>query len=173
MGAEELKAKFRRVIDELWNKGNVDVVDELYAPHCAFHNPNFPVEGVAGLKEQVQQLRAAIPDLHFDMHEIIIDGDLAASRWTMGGTPRGEFRGLPAHRQDLRHDRHGLLEAGGRPRRRGVDELRHARRVAAAGDHPGDGRAGLVELTEKVPAGLTSPAACRRSDSDAQPPQLG
>jgi steroid delta-isomerase-like uncharacterized protein len=48
------------------------------------------------MKEQARQLRAATPDLHLDVHDIVADGEMTASRWTMGGTSRGEFRGLPA-----------------------------------------------------------------------------
>jgi steroid delta-isomerase-like uncharacterized protein len=48
------------------------------------------------MKEQARQLRAANPDLHLDVHDILADGDMTAARWTMGGTARGEFRGLPA-----------------------------------------------------------------------------
>jgi hypothetical protein len=35
------------------------------------------------------------PDLHMQTHEILIDGDLSAARFTMGGTATAEFRGLP------------------------------------------------------------------------------
>lgn len=96
MTPDERKALLRRSTDELWNKGNLDVCHEVFAAHCSFHDPSFPIEGVAGMKEQVRQLRAANPDLHLDVHDILADGDLTASRWTMGGTSRGEFRGLPA-----------------------------------------------------------------------------
>lgn len=96
MTPDERKALLRRATDELWNKGNVDVCDEVYAGNCSFHLPAFPAEGVEGLKQQVRELRAANPDLHFDVHDVLCDGDLTAARWTTGGTATGEFRGLPA-----------------------------------------------------------------------------
>jgi len=43
-----------------------------------------------------RELRAAQPDLHIDVHEMVIEGDPCASRWTMGATAANEFRGLPA-----------------------------------------------------------------------------
>ena len=95
MDTDERRDRIRRVADRMWNEGDVDACDELYATNCSFHDPSFPVDGVAGLKDQVRQLREANPDLHIDTHEILIDGDLSASRWTMGGTARGEFRGIP------------------------------------------------------------------------------
>jgi steroid delta-isomerase-like uncharacterized protein len=51
---------------------------------------------VAGIKRQVSDLRAAQPDLHLDVHDVLIDADMSASRWTCGGTAQSEFRGLPA-----------------------------------------------------------------------------
>jgi len=96
MTPDEGKGLVRRLTDELWNKGNLDVCDEVFAAHCSFHDPSFPVEGVTGMKEQARRLRAANPDLHLDVHDILADGDMTAARWTMGGTSRGEFRGLPA-----------------------------------------------------------------------------
>lgn len=95
MTPDERRDRIRRVTDRLWNEGDLDALDELYAAHCSFHDPSFPVDGVAGLKEQVRQLRVANPDLHIDTHEILVDGDLCSYRWTMGGTAREEFRGIP------------------------------------------------------------------------------
>lgn len=82
-------------MDELWNKGNLDVCDQLYAEHCSFHRPSFPIDGVGGLRDLVSDLRTAQPDLHIDVHDILVDGDMTAIRYTMAGTARGEFRGLP------------------------------------------------------------------------------
>ncbi|HEX6359349.1 ester cyclase [Actinophytocola sp.] len=96
MTPDERRDLLRRVNDRMWNEGDLDACDELFASNCSFHDPSFPVDGVAGLKEQIRELRAAYPDLHMDLHEILVDGDLTAARWTMGATSRGEFRGIPA-----------------------------------------------------------------------------
>lgn len=97
MTPDERKNQVRRLADELWNKGNGDYAHEVYAAHCSFHDPSFPVEGGPdGITAQANELRAAHPDLHIDVHEVLVDGDLSAARWTMGGTSHGSFRGLPA-----------------------------------------------------------------------------
>jgi steroid delta-isomerase-like uncharacterized protein len=96
MTPEERKDLVRRFNDELWNKGNLNVLDETVAAHCSFHDPTFPIDGVTGAKDRVRELREATPDLHLDVHDVLADGDLTAYRWTMGGTSRGEFRGIPA-----------------------------------------------------------------------------
>jgi steroid delta-isomerase-like uncharacterized protein len=96
MTPEERKNLVRRSSDELWNRGNFAICDEVYDARCTFHDPNFAVNGVAGIKDQVRELRAAQPDLHMDVHDVMCEGDMTAARWTCGGTARGEFRGLPA-----------------------------------------------------------------------------
>ena len=95
MTPEERITLIRRTFDDLWNKGNLAVCDDLYASHCSFHDPNFTIDGVAGMKQQVTDLRTAQPDLHLDVQDVLIDGDLSAFRWTSGGTAQKEFRGLP------------------------------------------------------------------------------
>ena len=37
--SEENKALARRVVEEVWNRGNVAVVDETFAPDYTEHNP--------------------------------------------------------------------------------------------------------------------------------------
>ncbi len=96
MTPDERRDQIRRTSDELWNKGNLDVCDEVFAPNCSFHLPAFPVEGTEGLKQQVRELRSANQDLHVDVHDVLCDGDVTASRFTMGGTSTGEFQGIPA-----------------------------------------------------------------------------
>ncbi|MFL6073546.1 MAG: ester cyclase [Mycobacteriales bacterium] len=96
MTPDERRGLLRRSVDEVWNNGNLDICDEIFDARCTFHDPSFAVDGVAGFKEQVRQLRAAQPDLHMDVHDVVCEGDMTAARWTCGGTARGEFRGLPA-----------------------------------------------------------------------------
>lgn len=96
MTPDERKDLIRRANDELWNKGNYAICDELFASNCSFHLPAFPVEGTEGLKQQVRELREANQDLHVDVHDVLCDGDLTSTRFTMAGTATGEFRGIPA-----------------------------------------------------------------------------
>ncbi|HEY3503859.1 MAG TPA: ester cyclase [Actinocatenispora sp.] len=96
MTPDERKQAMRHLTDELWNKGNLDICDEMYAANCSFHQPSFEIDGVPGLKALVSDLRRAQPDLHMDVQDVLCDGDMCCARWTSGGTPTGEFRGMPA-----------------------------------------------------------------------------
>ncbi|NIH78207.1 ester cyclase [Amycolatopsis viridis] len=96
MTADERRERMRRVLDLMWNQGELAACADLCAPNCTFHDPSFEVDGVEGFQRQVRELRTANPDLHMDIHDVVVEGDLCAVRWTMGGTARAEFRGLPA-----------------------------------------------------------------------------
>lgn len=96
MTANDREKLIRRYTDELWNKGNVDVIDDVFDARASIHDPSFPVDGIKGVKDQARELRASQPDLHIDVHDVLVAGDLTASRFTMRGTAKKEFRGLPA-----------------------------------------------------------------------------
>jgi steroid delta-isomerase-like uncharacterized protein len=90
MSVEENKAFVQRYVEEPWNKGNVDALDEL----CA---PNFHLEGFGGVEEfkaTIKAFRKSFPDLHFTVEEIIAEGDKVAYRWTARGTHQGEYEGV-------------------------------------------------------------------------------
>jgi steroid delta-isomerase-like uncharacterized protein len=97
LSAEENKGKTRRFMDEVFNKGNLAVADELLAPNLIDHNP-FPGQppGVEGLKQATVALRQAFPDLHVTVDEMLSDGDKVVIRSTMKGTHKGTFMNIPA-----------------------------------------------------------------------------
>ncbi len=96
MSSEENKAVVRRVIEEMFNEGNLDAADELIAPDYVQHDPAMPEEarGPEGFKEFAAAFRAAFPDLHMEIEEQIAEGDLVATRWTCTGTHDGDLMGI-------------------------------------------------------------------------------
>ena len=94
--AEENKAIVRRVIEELWNKGNLAVIDELYAADFVRDDPATPgVPGGPDSEKQVATMyRSAFPDLRLTIEGMIAEGDQVALRWTSTGTHRGDLQGL-------------------------------------------------------------------------------
>ena len=81
MSAEENKALFRRAYEELWNRGNLSVADELIAPdfinHAASPGSN---RGPESMRGSVTWARNAFPDLHFEIEELVGEGDIVAGR---------------------------------------------------------------------------------------------
>jgi predicted ester cyclase len=101
--SEENKAVSRRLLEQLFNEGNLDVAEELIAPDAIDHDPQnpFPDEhGPEVMKKQVSLYRGAFPDLRLTIEEQIAEGDLVATRWSAVGTHEGELMGVqPTHKQ--------------------------------------------------------------------------
>jgi steroid delta-isomerase-like uncharacterized protein len=97
MSAEQNKATVRRLFDEVWSNGNLDVADELLADAYVFHDPMAPgIRGPEGFKRMVAMYRAGYPDLRFTVEDQLAEGDKVATRWSCEGTHRGELLGIPA-----------------------------------------------------------------------------
>ena len=96
MSTEELKAIVRRYIEEVWNNGNLALIDELFAQDWINHNPSVgQTAGREGLKQLIAGFRDAAPDLHLTINDMIAEGDRVATRWTAQGTHQGEVMGAP------------------------------------------------------------------------------
>jgi steroid delta-isomerase-like uncharacterized protein len=98
MSAEENKAMFRRLMDEVVNKGNLDIIDELVAADVVEHEellPGLP-QNREGVKQFFAILRSAFPDIKATIEDVIAEGDKVVARGTMSGTHQGEFMGIPA-----------------------------------------------------------------------------
>ncbi len=92
----DLVALHCRYNDDVLSAGNLDLIDELFAPDYVAHAPPSPDRhGPAALKEFVAACRAAFPDLLFTVEDRRVEGDRIAVRWTARGTQRGEFMGVP------------------------------------------------------------------------------
>jgi steroid delta-isomerase-like uncharacterized protein len=103
--SEQNKTLARRVVEEAWNKGNLDVVDDIFAPDYREHNPRPGQEpGIEGYKVGVSMMRAAFPDLFLDVQDVIAEGDQVALRYTLRGTHNGELMGVPASGQHVSSD---------------------------------------------------------------------
>ena len=95
MSPDELKARVRRLPDELLTQGDLAVADELLAPDCACHAPAALAPGVAGATRWVAALRRAFPDLSAVVEAEVAEGDTVVQRIACRGTHRGTFLGLP------------------------------------------------------------------------------
>ncbi len=93
MSAEEHKALVRRFVKEFWSGDNLAAADELMATDAVVHEP--VVGTPADLKSVAGAIRAAFPDWHSTVEEMIVEGDRVVERWTGRGTHRGEWQGIP------------------------------------------------------------------------------
>jgi steroid delta-isomerase-like uncharacterized protein len=92
---DENKAISRRADEELFNRGNLDVADELFAPAFVYHDPaGGELRGPESVKGYAAMLRDAFPDLQQTIEEQMAEGDKVAYRWTARGTHEGELMGI-------------------------------------------------------------------------------
>jgi steroid delta-isomerase-like uncharacterized protein len=91
------KEIIRRYFGDVWNRGNLDELDQLLDANYINHTPSTPdpPPGPAGLKPIVRALRSAFPDLHFEIKDIVATEDSVVARVVMTGTHRGDLFGLP------------------------------------------------------------------------------
>ena len=92
---EQNKKVVRLQHEEIWSKGNLALVDQIYARNFVCH---FIVgqewRGHQGLVEAVQAHRASFPDWTEQIDDIIAEGDMVVTRFTSRGTHHGEFEGI-------------------------------------------------------------------------------
>jgi steroid delta-isomerase-like uncharacterized protein len=97
MSTEHNKAIFRKMVEEVFNRGNLGLIDELLAPDFIEREelpPGFPT-GREGVKQLIGMLRRAFPDFKATIDDMVAEGDKAVIRMTWRGTHRGEFMGIP------------------------------------------------------------------------------
>jgi ketosteroid isomerase-like protein len=87
MSTEENKAIVRRLFDEVWNTGNLDKIEELYAPDfVADYRPYAPLRtGLEGIKDMVRRAWTTFPDYHEELEELVAEGDTVVARFLITG----------------------------------------------------------------------------------------
>jgi steroid delta-isomerase-like uncharacterized protein len=94
--SEQNKTAVRRLFDELWNKGNLPVADELIAPIYTHHDASTPDvgRGPEGEKKRVTHYRNSFPDMRLTIEDIIAEGETVIARWSCRGQHKGELNGI-------------------------------------------------------------------------------
>jgi predicted ester cyclase len=86
---------FRRLIEEGFSKGNLAVLDELFAPDFVEHQDGFTPPNIEGVKAAIVSLRTPFPALRLTVEEIIASGDRTWARLTARGRHLAPFMGRP------------------------------------------------------------------------------
>jgi steroid delta-isomerase-like uncharacterized protein len=96
--SDQDKAIVGRWLDELWNKGNVAIVDELGMPDVLVSYPlTGELRGHDRVKQVISQFRAAFPDASFSVvGDLIAEEDHVVARWRGQATQKGAFGAIPA-----------------------------------------------------------------------------
>jgi steroid delta-isomerase-like uncharacterized protein len=94
--SEANKNVVRRLFEEVWNKGNLPVTDELFTPNYAHHDASTPDvgRGPESEKKRATLYRTAFPDLRLTVEDIIAEGETVVARWSCRGTHKGDLNGI-------------------------------------------------------------------------------
>ena len=97
MGVAENKALVRRFYEEVWDCGNVEFAQEVFADDYVRHDlrPTQAEPGGVGMAKLATDFRRAFPDTQWHVDFIFGEGDFVAARWTASGTFLGEWGPVP------------------------------------------------------------------------------
>jgi steroid delta-isomerase-like uncharacterized protein len=92
MSVEENKATARRIIEEVWNKGNFSIISELVSPdYCSHNAAGEDMKGPDGFKQMITLWRTAFPDLRMSIDDVVAEGNKLAVRISWRGTFKGKL----------------------------------------------------------------------------------
>jgi steroid delta-isomerase-like uncharacterized protein len=153
-----VKELVRRYYEELWNRWDDAAVDEIVAPDIEFRGSiGRTTRGIAEFRGYVAQIRAAFPDFHNEIEELIAEGDKVVARLTYTGTHAGSLFGIAATGRRIRYEGLALFTIRGGKIARGfvlgdTDALR--RQLAAPTLPPGSGIAAATDAEREWAAVL-------------------
>jgi steroid delta-isomerase-like uncharacterized protein len=93
VGASENKALVKRFYDEVWNKGNVHVADEIFASDYLRHDhrSSRALSGPSDFQQEVSDFRSAFPDLRLVVDVVVGEDELVTVGWTATGVHLGTW----------------------------------------------------------------------------------
>jgi steroid delta-isomerase-like uncharacterized protein len=94
---EQNKESVQNFLEEL-DKGNAEIINELYASDVISHSPSGSTDPTSPeeLIEMTKMFYSAFPDLNHSIGGLIASGDKVVVRATVRGTHKGEFAGIPS-----------------------------------------------------------------------------
>ncbi len=94
--AVDIKQASRRIAEEVYGEGKLEVADEIADRGLRVHDPVAGDGGLDEVKKTVQLYRSAFPDLDCSVLAQYVDGECCITRWRSTGTHRGAFMGIEA-----------------------------------------------------------------------------
>lgn len=91
---EANKQLARRIPEEIFAEGDLELLDELYAEDAVERNAMGTHKGRPAIRGSYNSFLTAFPDISQTVENIVAEGDLVAMRITSRGTHKGELGGL-------------------------------------------------------------------------------
>jgi len=93
MPIERNKTAVRRLNEEVFGKGNLAILPELFAPHYVLHWKDGELKGPEGFKQYYLSTKAVFPDYWEKIEKMVGEGEMLATFYTVGGTFAGPSDG--------------------------------------------------------------------------------
>lgn len=100
-------ALVRQYMDDVWNEGHVELVDEYFAEDFVLHEASNESRTRTEYKETVREIRGAFPDFTVRLDDLLGDDDKVAVRITERGTHEGEYMGIDPTGREV--EIHGIV----------------------------------------------------------------
>jgi predicted SnoaL-like aldol condensation-catalyzing enzyme len=96
MSIEQVNRLVSRYFDEVWNRGHLEVLDEIMSPGYLNHSPGIPNPrpGPEDLKPIVKAMREGIPDLKYKILDTVVTPEKAAGYLRVTGIHSGSLFGI-------------------------------------------------------------------------------
>ena len=92
---ESAKRVLRRIADEIWTQGKLDVIDEVIAADFVGQSPtDGEFRGPAGFRQLVERYHSAFSNVEMRIDTLVAEGEAVAAHWTARGTHTGELMGI-------------------------------------------------------------------------------
>lgn len=86
----------RRFIEDVINKGDYSALNDLVHPDYVYRAPGQELHGSEAIQSLLEAYRAAFPDLHIDIDDLVATGDRVAMAFNLTGTHTGALMGIYA-----------------------------------------------------------------------------
>lgn len=97
MPTDDVADLVTRFYTTVHNDHDLTLLDDAFDPKVVAHWSGLPdLHGADELRAAVTADLEAFPDQQLTLDELVVDGEVAASRWTFRGTHTGDYYGIPA-----------------------------------------------------------------------------
>ncbi len=96
--AEQNKEMVQKTVEEIWNKGNLNLIEDLVSDDFVIHlsRPDEEIRGPENIKQFYSELHKAFPDIHFKIIDQVAEDNKVVTHWSATGTHKADYKGIPA-----------------------------------------------------------------------------
>jgi len=93
--AEGRRLTHYRIFNEVLNGRNVELLPQLCTQDYVYHGPGgLELEGIDQLRGMLEGYFTAFPDMHMEVEQRVVEGNLISTRWRVTGTHDGPLDGI-------------------------------------------------------------------------------